>query len=179
MFTDIEAFTSRAERMGGEATAAFLNGHFDLVTACVEAEGGVVDKFLGDGVMALWGAVDDQPDHATRAARAAAAIADAVRADNSARLERVRMRIGLHSGPVVVGNIGSRSRMNYTVVGDPVNAADRLQHLGKDLVPGGEVTILLSASTRCGLGPDVQLHPLGRHRLRGRDEPTEVFALAV
>ena len=83
----------------------------------------MVDKFIGDALMALWNAIDAQDDHALRAVRATTAIAAAVRRDNATREVPVRMRIGLHSGPVVVGNIGSRSRMNYTVVGDTVNAA--------------------------------------------------------
>jgi adenylate cyclase len=179
MFSDVAGFTSQTERLGAEATAAFLNAHFDLVTGCVEAEGGIVDKFIGDGVMALWGAIEDQPDQAVRAARAARAIAAAVRAANTNRAVPVRIRIGLHAGQVLVGNIGSRSRMNYTVIGDAVNAAERLESLGKELAPGRDVTILISEVIRNALPDGFEVESLGAHQLRGRESPTEVFRLRV
>src|SRR5918996_678501 len=99
LFTDIVAFTARTETMGAAATAEFLNHHFALVTACIEAEGGIIDKYIGDAAMALWGALETQADHAARAARAARAVARAIREDNAGRMPPVRMRIGIHSGP--------------------------------------------------------------------------------
>ncbi len=129
--------------------------------------------------MALWNAIEDQPDHAARAARAARAIAAALRQDNRAREVPVRVRIGLHSGAVVVGNIGTATRMNYTVVGDTVNLAQRIEDLAKDLLPDAEVAILLSATTAGALPPDLAVSSLGWHRLRGRDDPIEIFALEV
>lgn len=112
---------------------------------------------MGDGLMALWGALDPQPDHAVRAA---AAIAGALRADNAGRAQPVRVRIGLHSGPVVVGNIGTPSRMNSTVVGDTVNTAQRIQELAKELAPRAEVAVLLSAATAARRPGEV--HAAGR-----------------
>jgi len=179
LFTDIVGFTSRTENLSAEETAAFLNHHFGLLTGCIEAEDGMVDKFIGDALMALWNAIDEQHDHALRAVRAAIAIAHAVRRDNAARAVPVRMRIGLHSGPVVVGNIGSSSRMNYTVVGDTVNAAQRLEVLAKELLPQQDIAVILSETTAAGLPADVPVRALGRHRLRGRDEPLDLFALVV
>ncbi len=85
LFTDIVGFTGRTEDLGAEETAAFLNHHFGLLTACIEAEDGMVDKFIGDALMALWNAIEEQPDHAARAARAARAIVAAVRRDNVGR----------------------------------------------------------------------------------------------
>jgi adenylate cyclase len=179
LFTDIVDFTERTAGLGAEQTAEFLNHHLRLVTGCVEAEAGMVDKFIGDAVMALWNAIDEQPDHATRAARAAVAIAAAIRQDNFGRAQPIRVRIGLHSGPVVVGNIGTATRMNYTVVGDTVNLAQRLEALAKEILPATEVAILLSAATARTLPPDLCLTSLGWHRLRGHDAPTEIFALRV
>jgi adenylate cyclase len=179
LFTDIVDFTGRTERLGASETAAFLNHHFGLLTACIEAEQGTVDKYIGDAVMALWGAVEDQPDHALRAVRAASAIAAALRADNRSQTRPVRLRIGIHSGTVVVGNIGTASRMNYTVVGDPVNVAQRLEKLAGELVPELEVAIVISGETARRLPPDIRLRPLGRHRLRGRDAPAEVLTVAA
>jgi class 3 adenylate cyclase len=179
LFTDIVGFTSRTETLSAEETAAFLNHHFGLLTACIEAEDGMVDKFIGDALMALWNAIDQQDDHALRAVRAATAIVAAVRRDNAGRAIPVRMRIGLHSGPVVVGNIGSRSRMNYTVVGDTVNAAQRLEDLAQELLPQQDVAVVLSETTAAALPDGLPVRPLGRHRLRGRDEPLDLFALVV
>jgi adenylate cyclase len=127
--------------------------------------------------MALWGALEPQPDHALRAVRAARAIAVAVHADNARRERPVRVRIGVHSGPVVVGNIGTATRMNYTVVGDTVNAAQRLEALAKQLLPEAEVAILISAATAAALPATLATVPLGRHALRGRGAPAEVFPL--
>jgi adenylate cyclase len=178
LFTDIVGFTSRTERLSAEDTATFLNHHFALVSRCIEAEGGTIDKYIGDAAMALWNAAEDQPDHAARAARAARAIRTALDADNAGRDQPVRLRIGVHSGPVVVGNIGSATRMNYTVVGDTVNTANRLENLGRDLLPEVEIAVLLSAATVAALPPELPVISLGDHSLRGRDAPTEVFTLA-
>jgi class 3 adenylate cyclase len=179
LFTDIVGFTARTEQLGAQATAAFLNDHFGLVASCIEAEGGIVDKYIGDAVMALWGAVEPQPDHAVRAVRSAGAIAAALHADNAGRAQTVRMRIGVHTGPVVVGNIGSPTRMNYTVVGDTVNVAQRLEALAKVLLPDAGVAILVSASTAAALPADVELRSLGSHRLRGMAGTIEIFSLGA
>jgi class 3 adenylate cyclase len=129
--------------------------------------------------MALWNAAEAQPDHAARAVRAAGAIRAALEADNAGQDQPVRLRIGVHSGPVVVGNIGSATRMNYTVVGDTVNTASRLEGLGRMLLPDLEIAVLLSAATAASLPDDLPITSLGCHGLRGRDAPTEIFALAA
>ncbi len=181
MFTDIAGFTGVAEGVSAESLAAFLNDHFATIAGAVEAEGGTVDKFIGDAVMAFWGAPDDQPDHAERACRAALAIRAAVGADNERRRAAgegpVRMRIGLHSGRAVVGNIGAPGRMNYTMVGDTVNVAQRLEQLGKQAGGDGEVAILVSEATAAGLGPGVRREPAGEFRVSGRERPVAVFRL--
>jgi len=177
LFTDVVGFTERTASLSAEQTAEFLNHHLGVLTGCIEAAGGMVDKFIGDAVMALWNAIDDQPDHAARAAQAALAIAAAIREDNAGREVPVRVRIGLHSGPVVVGNIGTATRMNYTVVGDTVNVAQRIEDLAKELRPDAEVAILLSAATAAALPQSFAVTSLGWHQLRGRDDPTEIFAL--
>lgn len=151
MFTDIARFTEIADRMGAEETAEFLNRHFGILAECIAYEGGTIDKYIGDAVMAFWGAPDRMDDHAARAVAAARAIAAAITADNRRRahkgLKPVRVRIGLHSGPAVVGNIGAPGRVNYTIVGPTVNVAQRLESLGHKLDAGEDVTILMSAET--------------------------------
>lgn len=185
MFTDIVGFTSASQRLTPRSTARFLNHHFGLIAAAIDESGGTLDKYMGDAVMAFWGAPDDQPDHAERACRAALAIARALEADNRARRARdlppVRLRIGIHSGPAVVGNIGAPGRVNYTLIGDTVNVANRLENYGKEEAgTGGEfsdVVILLSAETRARLGPGWCVADLGEHRLRGRAGAIGVFQL--
>ena len=112
LFTDIVDFTSLAERLSASDAATFLNDHFRLLAACVEAEGGTIDKYIGNSLMAFWGAPELQLDHSARACRAARAIAAAIVGDNRRRrglgLPPVRIRIGIHAGPAMVGNMGLR-----------------------------------------------------------------------
>ncbi len=182
LFTDIAGFTAASEQMSPRETEEFLNSHFALLSRCIEAEDGTIDKFIGDALMAFWGAPDDQQDHATRACRAAKAIKSAVEDDNDRRskagLPRVRVRIGIHSDHVVVGNIGAPGRMNYTIVGDGVNTGQRLETLGKELDDGGDVVILVSAATARAVDQrQVQLHQVGHFQVKGKDLPLEVFRL--
>ena len=136
MFTDIVGFTAACEKMSAGEVAAFINQHLTLVSACVEQEGGTIDKFIGDAVMAFWGAPGHTENPAASACRAAIAIQRALAADNAQRIARglapVRIRIGIHMGPVVVGDIGAPNRINYTIVGDAVNATQRLESSRQD-----------------------------------------------
>lgn len=181
MFTDIANFSGAAERLPAARIAAYLNEHFAMLARCVEAEAGTIDKFIGDCLMAFWGAPEKMKDHAPRAARAALAIAAVMRAENDRRAAagrpRLRLRIGLHSGPVVVGNIGAPGRTNYTIVGDTVNIGNRLEQLGKVLSRDEETTILISAETAALLGPEFELESLGARRVRGRSGEVEIFRL--
>ncbi len=183
MFTDIIGFTPFAERLPAAETARFLNEHFALITSCVEAEGGTVDKYIGDAVMAFWGAPEHQPDHAMRACRAAKAIAEAMATLNAERRARgeeaVRVRIGLHTGPVIVGNIGAPDRVNYTIVGDTVNTCQRLEQLGKsfDDQASGDVIVLISDTTWRALDGSTVVHAVGHHEVKGRSASIEVYRL--
>jgi adenylate cyclase len=179
LFTDIVGFTARTEALSAEETAEFLNHHFELLTGCIEADGGTVDKYVGDGIMALWNALDDQPDHPTRGARAARRMAEAIRGDATNSDPPVRLRIGMHTGRAVVGNVGTRTRMNFTAVGSTVNTAQRLQALGAELAPNADVVVVLSAATAAGLPSDLAIESLGHHRLRGQSQPAEVFQLVL
>lgn len=178
MMTDIVGFTTRAETMTAEQTAAFLNEHLALITSCIEAKGGVVDKYMGDAVMAHWGALGTSSAQTIKAARAAIAIQEAIYRDNDRRGDPVRLRIGLHCGDVVAGNIGTTTRLNYTVVGDTVNMAQRLEALGKTILPDDEVAVLMSAEVRYALDHTVPTRSLGFHELRGREAEVEVFTFA-
>jgi class 3 adenylate cyclase len=184
LFTDIGGFTAFAERRPASEVAAFLNRHFALVDGCVEAWEGTLDKYIGDSVMAFWGAPGEQPDHAARACHAAVGVAAALRADNEERsgcgLPPVRVRMGVHSGRAVVGNIGAPSRVNYTVVGDVVNVAERLEELARGIGREDEcATILVSGDTARQLDAGFVLLPLGGQVLRGRAKPLDVFELQI
>jgi class 3 adenylate cyclase len=198
MFTDIVGFTTLSETLSAGEVAAILNDHFSLIAKCVEAEDGTIDKYIGDSVMAFWGAPSKQPDHAARALRAVRAIATAISAENARRRavgeRETRIRIGLHSGPALAGNIGAPGRINYTLVGDTVNAANRLEQLGKDIVSNVgssgvgasdvgasdvDVIALASADTMAlgseaaGLSID-DCPSVGPVHLRGRAQPVTV-----
>ena len=151
MFTDIVGFTAIADRMGADETAQFLNRHFSILAECIQSQSGSVDKYIGDAIMAFWGAPDRLDDHAARAVACARAIAEAITSDNRRRarkgLKPVRIRIGLHTGAAVVGNIGAPGRVNYTIVGDTVNVAQRLETLGRYYDDGSDAIVLMSADT--------------------------------
>lgn len=179
LFTDIVGFTALSEHLSAEETARILNDHFAILVEAVESEDGTVDKFLGDGMLAFWGAPDERPDHAEAAVRTARRIAAALHASNLQAVAegrpRILTRIGIHSGPAVVGNVGALDRWNYTVVGDTVNAAERLQTLGKEVDGEPEVTILASADTVARLSGEHNKRPVGAHHLRGRKGRMEVY----
>ncbi|WP_084438400.1 adenylate/guanylate cyclase domain-containing protein [Niveispirillum irakense] len=186
MFTDIKGFSALAETMPPQEIADWLNRHFTRIAACIEAEGGTVDKFIGDAVMAFWGAPEDQPDHAARALRAAHAIARVVaeEGDEARALGRlpVCLRVGVHTGPVIVGNIGAVSRINYTIVGDTVNTAARLEALGSDMMGDECYVVLASGETVAAAGGctvDMPLTAIGTYSLRGRTGLVDVWRLVV
>ena len=186
MFSDIVEFTPQAEDLPEQETADLLNHHFALLGACIDHEQGVIDKYIGDSVMAVWGGLSRMDDHADHAVRAALAIARVIREDNAIRRAAgqpvIRVRIGLHSGPVVVGNIGAPGRVNFTVVGDTVNIAQRFEQLGKEFMNDGEeMVVLVSGDTLAavkdrdslGIGPLTST----LRQVKGHDEPVEVYRL--
>lgn len=184
-FTDIVDFSPLGARLGPAALADLLNEHFALLNEAIEAEGGTIDKYIGDSVMAFWGAPEDQPDHAARACRAALEIAKALGEDNRRRRTSgeapIRLRIGIHSGTAVVGNIGAPGRVNYTLVGDTVNVAQRLEGLAKELggEPDTDAVILVSKETRTELSGAFELDALGSHQLRGHSGAVAVYRLVT
>ncbi|MER9063406.1 adenylate/guanylate cyclase domain-containing protein [Mesorhizobium sp. M0698] len=181
MFTDIVGFTTLSEQMDAAAAARLLNHHFAILCGAVDAHGGTVDKFLGDGMLAFFGAPDRLKGHAAAAVRAAAAIREELDKDNLEAAGEGRpplhVRIGIHTGSVIVGNIGASDRVNYTIVGDTVNISQRLQELGKLLAPDAATAIAISGETVSRLDEKFETIPAGKHRLRGRGEATEVFQL--
>ena len=140
-----------------------------------------MDKFIGDSVMAFWGAPEKQKNRAIRACRAALSIRAGIAADNKARADRaelpIRMRIGIYSDEATVGNIGTQDRINYTVIGDDVNVAQRLEQIGKQITPDVEVAISISAATVADLDSNFDIEPVGEMEVKGRTAPVGVYRL--
>jgi adenylate cyclase len=181
MFTDMVGFSSLSERLPASGVADLLNEHFALLGRCIEAHEGTIDKFIGDSVMALWGAPLRQTDHAVRACRAALDIAKAVAKDNAERAERgltpIGVRIGIHTGRVLAGNIGFTGRMNYTVVGDVVNVAQRIEQAGRSHQKLDGVAALASQRTVDALADAIPAERIGSMEVRGREEAVVVFRI--
>lgn len=175
MFTDLANFTSMSEQLTAEATVEVLTEYFNAMTPIIHSFGGTVDKFIGDAVMAFWGAPLDDAKHAENAVRAAIAMQaemDLLSARLLARgLPAIAMRIGLHTGRVVVGNIGSQTRFSYTVIGDAVNLASRLEGANKAFGTG----ILISDATASRLPAELTLRHLDTVLVKGKRETVKVY----
>lgn len=159
MFTDLEGYTAFSASCSAAEAAAYLNQLLELVGPVIETSGGTIDKYIGDGIMAFWGAPDRRHDHAAAACTAALAVSKAVKTVNGRRRAGGEpvcpIRIGIHTGTVVVGNIGFQGRMNYTIIGQAVNVAQRLEQAGRTCRGEDESVILVSDATRAAAGqPD-------------------------
>lgn len=177
MFTDIRGFTSLASQLGPTETAKLLNEHFAILGDIIERHGGTVDKYMGDGAMAFWGAPDAMADHAHKACAAALEIRTAIIAHNAQSSAPVAMRIGIATGRILVGDIGSAARMNYTVVGEAVNVAQRLESFGRELLAGEDVAILIDRATAAGVELTDRIRDEGEHRLRGLNRTMQIYSL--
>jgi adenylate cyclase len=166
MFADIVGFTARCESLPPEEVAAFLNQFFSLAADAIFEFGGTLDKFIGDAVMAFFGAPLPQEDHAERAVRAALALRRALDAWNRDRVETgsepIEIRVAIHSGPVVVGDIGSAKRVDYTVLGNTVNIAARIEEFVA--TPGA---IVIGETTYQAVRHLFATEPLGEILLKG------------
>lgn len=174
-FSDLAGFTSLSERLSPEEVVNLLNEYLSLMTDIILEEEGTVDKFEGDAIMAFWGAPLPQEDQALRACRAALrqqrALADLNRRLVGKGLPPLTMRIGLHTGEAVVGNLGSQSRFDYTVIGDAVNLASRLEGLNKFY----GTLIMASEATREECRDAVEFQELDQVAVKGREMPVTVF----
>ena len=164
LFADLQGFTAFSERSTPPQVVAMLNAYWAEVVPVVAAEDGMIERFAGDAVMVVFNAATDQPDHAQRAARAALSFADASEAVARGRPEWPRFRVGVNSGPAVIGNVGALEQRSFTAIGDTTNLAARLQAAAE---PG---KVVIGATTAAELS-GATLEPLPPLDLKGKTEP--------
>jgi adenylate cyclase len=179
MFVDIRSFTARSAHLSPTKAVGLLNEFLRVMVEAVEGEhGGMINKFLGDGFMALFGIGRGDRNHADDAFEAACSIQKTLEQLNKTRKERgedaIQIGIGLNTGPAIVGSIGSPERMEFTVIGNTVNVASRIEALNKTL----GTSLLLSKETRTAIRTDVQLQALPPQPVKGVDQPVEIFTIA-
>ena len=179
LFVDLRGFTPMSEHLAPTEVVALLNRYLDRMSAAIEAEGGIIDKFIGDEIMALFGAPVASGDDADRALRAALGMRTALGVFNTelAREDRPALAfgVGINTGPVVAGNIGSHRRLNYSVIGDAVNLAARLQTLTRQ--PGFATDIIVSQATLRAAQGTYATRRLGPVGVKGRAQSVDAFAL--
>lgn len=175
LFSDLAGFTSISEKLPPDGVAQVINAYLTEMTRVILAEGGTVDKFIGDAVMAFWGAPLDDPEHALHATRAGIAMQEAMdglqESYHAMGLANVGLRIGINSGTAIVGNMGSEDRFDYTALGDSVNLASRLEGVNKMY----GTRIMLSETTAQLLGDTIKLRPVDKVRVKGKEEPVNIY----
>ena len=187
LFVDVVGFTRLMEGQPPQQTIDFLRVFHERMAECIFGHGGTLDKFIGDGVMATFGTPDAQPDDETRALRCALDMVRSVEDWNRGRRTRglpaVRIAVGVHVGPVLMGAIGSRNRLEYSAVGDTVNVASRLEHLARahdaSIVASAETLAAAVNSGGFTAGDSKHFRPVGAVQVPGRGEPVEVFVVPV
>ena len=176
-FSDLANFTSFSERLPPKELVAFLNEYFTPMTNIILEHRGALDKFIGDAIMAFWGAPLPLENHAQYACDAALKMKETIAGLQEGWRQRelplLEARMGIHSGPVVAGNVGSRERFNYTVLGDTVNLASRLEGANKFY----GTTILISEDTFQLAGPAFLARELDLIRVKGRQAPVKIYEL--
>jgi adenylate cyclase len=175
LFSDIRDFTTLSEKLTPAQVVEMLNVYFETMSKCIEAEGGLINKYIGDAIMAIFNVPVPKENHAKSAYLSAKNMLAKLEAMNiefgNRGLPMLDIGIGLHTGEVLAGNIGSSSRLEYTVIGDSVNVASRIEGLCKIT----KQNILLSEATAKEMKDDVALKSLGSFELKGRKERIEIF----
>jgi class 3 adenylate cyclase/tetratricopeptide (TPR) repeat protein len=175
LFADVANYTSMSEKLDPEEVHQIMDGCFKVLMDEIHRYEGTIDKFTGDGVMALFGAPVAHEDHAQHACYAALAMQRAM-GEYGEKIEKecgveFKMRVGINSGPVIIGSVGNDLRMDYTAIGDTVNLASRMETMAK---PG---TILVSADTYKIARDFFKFEPLGEVEVKGKEEPVETYQL--
>jgi adenylate cyclase len=168
LFSDIRGFSSMAESLPPKEVADIVNGHLAAMAQVVVEHGGMLGQFGGDAVMAVFGAPDPQPDHAERALRCAVAMQRRQAELNESASTPIGIGIGINTGRVMAGTVGAEGRLEYTVIGDAVNVASRLQSSAKE----GEI---LASDGTAAAAPEIPATPAGARDVKGRTQPVKTF----
>jgi adenylate cyclase len=175
LFSDIRDFTTMSEHMAPSQVVSFLNNYFSEMVEAVFEQGGVLDKFMGDGMMAVFGSLGNIPDHPRRAVMAAlrmkALLAKINGERNMSGIPPIQIGIGIHTDEVIVGNIGSRKRLEYTVIGDGVNTSSRVQSLNKEF----GTTILITETTYEAVKDIFECRSMPAAPLKGKTKPIQFY----
>ena len=175
LFTDLRGFTTLSERMAPEQMAARLTEYFDAMTTAIFARRGMVNDFIGDAILAVFGAPLDDPEHARHAILSALAMGETLAGLNqrwsAEGLPSLRMGVGIHTGEVFAGNVGRAGKVKYAVVGDTVNLASRVEGLNKEM----GTTMLVTEAAYRAAGLDLDVKDRGLVSVKGREEPVRVY----
>jgi len=176
-FSDIRSFTEISDSLEPEEVVEFLNDYMTRMVHCITRTRGIVDKYIGDAIMAVWGAPVPTGDDAFNAVNAAVMMRDQLIEFNKDRGDPkkpvIRIGCGIHCGPVLAGQIGSEDRMEYTVIGDTVNIASRIEALNKAF----HTDILISEETAWRVKDRFRLHPMDKILVKGKSEPLQIYAV--
>jgi adenylate cyclase len=175
LFTDIEGFTSIGEKLSPDRLVTLLNEYFSVITKPIEKHKGVITQFQGDAILAVFNVPSDDPDHAANAVRAALEIQELLFDRVFSEGIKLTTRIGINTGNVVAGSVGSEDRVNYTVHGDAVNLAARLEALNKEY----GTRVILSGSTAELVGERFACDAMGEIVVRGKQTSVRVFRLVL
>jgi class 3 adenylate cyclase len=177
-FSDIRGFTPIAETMDPQALVALLNRYFEVMSEEIVKTGGTIDKYIGDAIMAFWGAPIEDAEQAEHAVQASLTMLQKLKELNKELAAdghpEIAIRIGLHTGRAIVGNVGSTRRFDYTAIGDTVNAASRMEGLNKE----HGTQIIISDMVRNLLRDKTKWRPLGPVTVKGKSEPINIYTLA-
>ena len=175
-FADLRSFTAMSESLSPEVVVQFLNAYFTDMVDCIVQRHGVVDKYIGDAIMAHWGAIGGQGNRSENAVNAALAMRKALLAFNKqhkGRFPLAKMGIGISTGPVISGQIGSEQRLEYTVIGDIVNLASRIEALNKPFA----TDLLISENTANEVKGIFKLLPMPTVKIRGKEKPQRIYTV--
>jgi adenylate cyclase len=174
-FSDIEGFTQICEQLSADAVVKLLNSYFTRMSQPIRGQKGIIDKYIGDAIMAFWGAPVDDPEHAKNAVRTGLEKQVALQELNKNRVARgwpeLKIGVGVNTGPMTVGDMGSPVRQSYTVMGDAVNLGSRLEGITKQYGVG----FIVGESTRELLKKEFVFRELDRVRVKGKEDPVGIY----